>query len=237
MFIVRTKKQLISSALMIFLGICLGAVLRFSYILDTFRADREDIKTIIVDAGHGMPDGGTVGYSGTVEQEINLKISQKIKEVLEGKGYRVILTRADEDSLAKSDDETIRRMKVEDMHMRKKIMEKSDADLFISIHMNSYPDKSVNGLRFFYAANHPEIKELAEIIQGDISNITGAKAYAIKTADKDLFLMKNPPIPAILAECGFLTNPEEEKKLSDSDYQAKIAWAIGDALDKYYKKE
>ena len=236
MFIVRTKKQLVSSALMIFLGICFGAVLRFSYILDTFRADKEDIKTIIVDAGHGMPDGGTVGYSGTIEQEINLKISKKTKEVLEGKGYRVILTREDEDSLAKSEDETIRKMKVEDMHLRKKIMEESDADLFISIHMNSYPDKSVSGLRFFYSANHPEIKGLAELMQKDISNITGAKAYTIKAADKDLFLMKNPPIPAILAECGFLTNPEEEKKLREQKYQEKIAWAIGEALDEYYKK-
>ncbi len=234
MYIVKTKKELLLIALLIFLGISCGAVLRYSYSSATFRADRVSTKTVIVDAGHGMPDGGAVGAGGTIEQEINLEISKKTKEVLEGKGYRVIMTRDTEESLAKSEESTIRKMKIDDMKKRLDIMKNSDADLFISIHMNSYPDSSVNGLRLFYSGNHAEIKPLAEAIQKDISDITSAKAYAIKTADKDLFLMKNPPVPAILIECGFLTNPTEEKKLNDEEYQKKLSWAIADAIDAYY---
>ena len=115
-------------------------------------------------------------------------------------------------------------------------MKKSNADLFVSIHMNYFPGKSIHGLRVFYTANHEEIKPLAEQIQNKMSEITGAKTTAVKTADKTLFLMKNPPVPAILVECGFLSNIDEEKKLNDDDYQSRLAWAIADAIEKYYKE-
>lgn len=233
MFIVKTKKQIIWTALIAFLGISCGVLIRFSPIMGVFSAGK-DVKTVVIDAGHGLPDGGTVGNGGTIEHEINLKIAKKTEEVFRGKGFVTVMTRDSEKSLAVDENSTIREMKVNDMKMRKEIIKDSDADIFISIHMNSYPDEDVSGLRLFYSANHPEIAELAEEIQERISDITGAKAYAVKTADKDLFLMKNPPVPSILIECGFLSNPAEEKKLSDEEYQSKIAWAIADAVEKYY---
>ena len=220
-----------------FLGISCGAVIKFSPVAGTFVADKNETKAVIVDAGHGLPDGGAVGYNGTVEQEINLAIAKKTAEVLEGKGFITILTREGEESLAVDEESTIRQMKRNDMHIRQKIIKESGADLFLSIHMNSYPDTSVSGLRMFYAANHPEVSELAEEIQLKIAEVTGAKTYTVKTADKDLFLMKNPPVPAILIECGFLSNPEEEKRLSDEEYQSKIAWAVADAVEKYYAND
>ena len=222
-------------ALVLFLGISVGAIFHFSSIANTFSGDKSP-KTIIIDAGHGLPDGGTVGVGGVIEQEINLKIAKKVEEVLKGKGYITVMTRTGEDSIAKDEGMTIRQMKVQDMKKRKELIKESDADLFISIHMNSYPDPKVSGLRVFYSAKHSKIKDLSEDIQKRISEITGAKTYAVKTADRDLFLMKDPPIPAILVECGFLSNPDEEKKLADAEYQAKIAWAIADSVEKYYKK-
>lgn len=236
MFVVKTKKEISGISLMLFIGIACGVILNLAPIKGVFSLNK-NVKTIILDAGHGLPDGGTTGEKGTVEQEINLQIAKKTEEVLKGKGYRIIMTRTDEESLAMDENSTIRKMKVEDMKKRKEIIKKSGADLFVSIHMNSYPNEKVSGLRFFYSENHPQVLELAEQMQEEISKITGAKIYSVKTADKDLFLMKNIPVPAILAECGFLSNNEEEEKLKDSKYQAKIAWAIGEAIDNYYNEK
>ena len=234
MFVVKSKKQVITFALIVFLGISAGAVLRFSRLAHTFSANRKSIM-VVLDAGHGLPDGGAVGSDGTVEHEINLSIAKKTQEVLQGKGFLTLMTREGADSLAVDEESTIRQMKKNDMRKRKQIIKESGAELFISIHMNSYPDKSARGLHFFYSANHPEISELAELIQKKAADVTGAKTHAVKTADTGLFLMKNPPVPAILAECGFLSNPEEEEMLKSEEYQAQIAWAIGDAVEEYYK--
>lgn len=234
MFIVKSKKQIIMFLMVGFLGISAGVVIRFSGAVKTFSPDKKS-KIILIDAGHGMPDGGAVGYSGNAEEKINLAIAKKTADVLGGKGYVTIMTRKDNNSLAAEENKSIRKTKVEDMKLRAEMMQKSGADLFLSIHMNSYPNEKVNGLRLFYSANHPEIKELTENMQKAIGEVTGAKTHAVKTADRDLFLMKKPPIPAILVECGFISNPEEEKKLMSEEYRAKIAWAIGDAVENYYK--
>jgi N-acetylmuramoyl-L-alanine amidase len=144
------------------------------------------------------------------------------------------MTRMGDSGLQQSADVSLREMKRSDMSTRLSIMKKSSSDLFVSIHMNYFEQRSVNGLHIFYAKNHAEIAPLAENIQARMSEITGAKTHAVKTADKSLFLMKNPPIPAILVECGFLSNAEEERKLNNDDYQSRIAWAIADSVEKYY---
>ena len=232
-FFVLTKRRCAVYCLfMVLVGILTGTLIMISSYADNFN--KGDTLSVIVDAGHGLPDGGAVGVTGSIEQEINLKIALKLQEVLEAKGVRVIMTRTDENGLWDDKDDSIRKKKVSDMNKRLEIMKKSDAHLFISIHMNSFPNHSASGLRIFYAPNHEEIKPLAENIQTRIQDITGANINIVKSADKSLFLMKNPPIPAILVECGFLSNAKEEKKLQEDDYQARLAWAIADALEKYY---
>lgn len=144
------------------------------------------------------------------------------------------MTREGDSAIYDEGSATIREMKRSDMNKRKKIVKESGADLFVSIHMNSFSDAQVNGLHIFYDKQHPEIEELAKNIQDGIGEVTGAKVHAVKTADERLFLMKNPPIPSILIECGFLSNPEEEKKLTDEEYQSKIAWAIADVIMENY---
>lgn len=190
---------------------------------------------VVLDAGHGEPDGGAVGVSGVVEKDINLAIVQKLQEVLESKGFETILTRSGDSGLQDESAETIRKMKVSDMNKRLDIMKNSNADMFLSIHMNSFSDKSVKGLHIFYDKNHPEIEELAKSIQCKMGEVTGAETHTVKTADEKLFLMKNPPMPAILVECGFLSNPDEEKKLANDEYQSKLAWAIASAIENYTK--
>lgn len=190
--------------------------------------------SVIVDAGHGSPDGGAVGLSGSQEKDINLSIATILKGVLESNGIPVIMTRSSDNAIYDSSAKTIREKKRSDLNNRLKIMNSSNAGLFVSIHMNSFEDKSVSGVYTFYNKSYPDIKVLAENIQNNIHSITKAKTHDVKAAENRIFLMKNAPMPAVLVECGFLTNPEEEKKLLNSEYQEKIAWAIGDAISDYY---
>ena len=186
--------------------------------------------TVVVDAGHGEPDGGSVGINGTIEKDINLQIALKLREVLENRGVRVIMTRTDDNSICDNSARTLHEKKVSDMHNRLEIINTSGADLFLSIHMNSFSDPKSGGLHVFYSRNHPEAEETATLIQESIAELTGAKTHAVKTASDTLFLMKNPIPPAILIECGFISNPEEEKLLNDDNYQSKIAFSIANAV-------
>lgn len=198
--------------------------------------EQENPISVIVDAGHGDPDGGAVGVNGTLEKDINLDIALKLREVLEGKDMNVVMTRMGDRCLADEGDETLREMKRSDMKKRAAIMQNSGADLFVSIHMNSYSNGSAQGLHIFYAKNHPEIQPMAEKIQERIAAVTNAQTHTVKTADESLFLMKSPPIPAILAECGFLSNAVEERKLNDDDYRSRIAWAIAEGIEEYFQE-
>lgn len=229
MFLVFKGKYIIAASviLVLVLSVVLGTITAVSVFED------DDNYRVILDAGHGDPDGGAVGISGTLEKDINLSVVLKIKEVLEGKGFDVILTRMGDKALYDKEESSIRDKKRSDMKSRQAIMENSDADLFVSIHMNSFDSPKANGLHVFYAKNHPETEPLASQIQSRIAEITGVETHSVKTADEKLFLMKNPPIGALLIECGFLSNPEEEKKLNDNNYQNKIAWAIAEAIDEY----
>ena len=227
-----TRKHIVIAVLFAVVGIAIGIGIKHYETLQTFSSS--DIK-VVLDAGHGEPDGGAVGVSGVVEKDINLAIVQKLQEVLESKGFEVILTRSGDSGLQDENAETIRKMKVSDMNKRLDIMKNSHADIFVSIHMNSFGDQKVSGLHIFYDKNHPEIERLAKSIQNKMSEVTGAEMHAVKTADERLFLMKNPPMPAILVECGFLSNPDEEKKLASDEYQSKIAWAIASAIENYTK--
>lgn len=230
MFFIFNGKNVIWGVIFAVVGLSIGATASVSLYKKVFT-DKQT-PCVIVDAGHGIPDGGAVGKNGTIEQKINLDIAKKLCEVLKGRGMKVIMTRTNENSLFT--DGSLRDMKVKDMRKRFEIMKKSNADLFISIHMNFFPSESVHGLRVFYDPSHEEIRPLAEAVQDEMSRLTGAKTAEVKPAEGSLFLMKNTPIPAILAECGFLSNEEEERKLNDEEYQSKIAWAIARATEIYF---
>lgn len=184
----------------------------------------------INDAPHGDPDGGAVGLNGTLEKDINLAITLKLREILESRGARVILTRDGDSGIFDTSAETIREKKVSDMHNRLDIINNSDADMMISIHMNSFTNHRSSGLHVFYDAKHPAAEMFASAIQDRISKLTGAKSHTVKTASSSLFLMKSAKIPSILVECGFISNEKEEKLLNTDEYQSKIAFAIADAL-------
>ncbi|MDO5479761.1 MAG: N-acetylmuramoyl-L-alanine amidase [Clostridia bacterium] len=195
---------------------------------------RENSYTVIIDAGHGNPDGGATGISGIGESEINLKISQKLSAKLKEKCYNVIMTRETADGIY-SEGNSIKEKKLSDMHNRERIINGSGADIFISIHMNSFSDSSVSGAQVFYSANRDESSVLAECIRLHLIPIYEKNDRILKEAPKSIYLMNKAKIPACLLECGFLSNVENEALLMSDDYQEKIAEAIASGIDDYFK--
>ncbi|HIT85180.1 MAG TPA: N-acetylmuramoyl-L-alanine amidase [Candidatus Ornithomonoglobus intestinigallinarum] len=219
------KKQLL--AVIAAAAVCITAAVALKIgAVETFS---ETKITVALDPGHGFPDGGAVGAAGTLEKDVNLAVVQKLAEILESRGNRVVLTRTGDSGLHDGTG-TIRQKKIADMKKRVEIINSSGAELLISVHMNALNDSSVTGLHIFYNRAHEEIKPLAEKILSSVSDATGAEAHGAKPAADSLYLMKNTKIPAVLIECGFLSNPDEEKKLNNDEYQSRIAWAIANAL-------
>ena len=195
-------------------------------------------RRIIIDAGHGEPDGGAVGNSGVLEKDLNLAISRFLQGYLEQSGAEVVVTRPDDNGIYEPDSKTIRQKKRSDLANREKIIKQSDADLFVSIHMNKFSDAKYSGTQVFYSANHSESKPLAEALQKSlISILEPASEREIKKAGKDIYLLSKTEIPGVLVECGFLSNDREEKLLIKEAYQKKTAWAIYCGIVSYLAEE
>lgn len=192
-------------------------------------------KVIVIDAGHGTPDSGATGYSGTREKDVNLALSKSLGNLLQQSGVHVIYTRENDGTIADNLDTTIRNIKLQDMKKRRHIRDESKADMFISIHMNIYSDPKVKGAQVFYKEDNKESKLLANLIQENICRTvdTSNKRQA-KNSKNDIYLLNDSKIPSVLVECGFLSNPGEEKKLLSKSYQDKMAYAIYSGILKYF---
>ena len=190
-------------------------------------ADPADDFVIILDPGHGGVDGGAVGVNGTVEKRINLEISLRLRDVFTAAGYTVIMTRDTDKSIHDSTADTIREMKVSDMHNRLALTELYPNSLLISIHQNTLGNSSVTGAQVFYSPNNPASEQLALCIQDSFNNgIQLAGDREVKKAGKNLFLFYNAKNTAVLAECGFLSNSQEEALLCDPDHQDDVVYCI-----------
>lgn len=190
-------------------------------------------KIVVVDPGHGGPDGGGTGPSGVLEKQITLELGKKVAHFLSQAGGAVIMTRETDTDLS-SKGKTLRERKVEDLHNRVKLGNNSKASAFLSIHTNSF-GSTWTGAQVFYAAQSQESKALAECIQREIGKImrnTDRKAKPLSP-----YILRNLKMPAVIVEVGFLSNPKEEKLLTDSQYQEKMAYAIYAGTVKYFAGE
>ena len=193
-------------------------------------------KCIVLDAGHGFPDGGAVGINKSIESTLNLKIAEYTEILLKKKGYKVIMTRDGENSIYEHGS-TISEKKKNDMHKRLEIINTSDADMFISIHLNKFSDAQYRGAQVMYSKNFVQSQILAESIQKELCLLKdNKKKRSHLKAPKGLFLMENAQIPAVIVECGFLSNASEEKLLNTRDYQQSLAKAIVSGIENYYRK-
>ena len=193
---------------------------------DTYVAN---LGTIVIDPGHGGVDPGKVSGTGAEEKHINLSIALKLKPLLEAEGYTVVLTReTDEDVCTGS------YSKIEDLENRVDIIGDSEAMFMISIHQNSYPDDEVKGAQVFYAKESDEGKNIATAIQNSLLNVDNTNTRQPK-ANSSYYLFVNTDCPVVIVECGFLSNPNEEKMLLDEEYQQSVAEAIRDGICEYQK--
>lgn len=182
--------------------------------------------TIIVDAGHGSPDGGATGLDGSIESDLNLSIVLKLQNLLESSNCTVILTRSDENGIYEADSNTIREKKISDMKNRVNIANNSNAEIFVSIHMNKLEQTQYSGWQTFYKNQDEKSRQIAERIQLSLNNfIKKPNSREIKSIS-GIYLTKNVEIPLVLVECGFLSNTEENNLLQTDSYQNELAWSI-----------
>jgi N-acetylmuramoyl-L-alanine amidase len=185
---------------------------------------------VILDPGHGGIDGGAQA-NGIVEKGINLAIAQNLRDLLSVQGFHVIMTREDDRSIHDEGITQIARQKRSDLHNRLAIMEDHPEAIFISIHQNQFPQPSCQGAQIFYSQNRLESQKLAQAIQESFQrNLQPENSRQIKPAQNNLFLLYEAKIPAVMAECGFLSNPQESQKLAETEYQEQVAFTIFDGL-------
>lgn len=191
-------------------------------------------KVIVIDAGHGGVDAGA-SANNTVEKELNLKIALKLKEYIEQSGGIAILTRDEDVSTQDTDSGKGTSAKQSDLKNRKDLVDESKADMFVSIHMNKFEQEKYKGAQVFYSNNSEESKKLGEIIQSSMREILDSENNReAKNSNGKIYVIKNANVPSVLIECGFLSNTEEAKKLSDDEYQQKVAWSIYMGITKYW---
>ena len=185
-------------------------------------ASPKPVHTIVIDAGHGGKDGGAVGRNSKIsESELNLAYSKTLKKICESYGFKVVLTREDMNGLYSP---LASNKKRSEMEKRKEIIEGAKADLVVSIHMNSFPSSEARGSQVYYAEGSTSGQSLAENVSKRLhSQIEHAKLTA-KVGD--FFVLNTSPCAAILVECGFLSNPEEEVLLQEEEYCNKFCYAL-----------
>lgn len=183
---------------------------------------------ILIDPGHGGIDGGAKSDNGTIEKDINLIISKKLKKELQQEGYKVYLTR--------EKDKEISTRKVEDLDARCKMKTETNCDVFISIHQNKFPKPSCYGAQVWYASNDKS-SSLATSIQESLKQSIndGNRRLAKEAKDQYRILRDNYDGACVIVECGFLSNYEEEQRLKNSAHQDKIVEGIKNGVNQYFE--
>ena len=190
-------------------------------------------NTIILDAGHGGEDGGAVGVGGLIEKDINLSITLKTADFFRFLGYDIILTRDSDKMTCDEGLKTQRERKVSDIKNRFELLEKTPSLCYISIHQNIFGGDA-HGAQVFYSGNSEESKNLAEALQYGISSMLQPEnTRVIKESTKDIYILYHTKKPAVLVECGFISNSSDAAMLKDDGYQNKMAFAIALSTTKH----
>ena len=186
-------------------------------------------RILVLDAGHGGEDGGAVSLSGALESQLNLAIAQRVDDVLGLYGVQVLMLRDEDISLHSEGADSLREKKVSDLHNRAATVQAQENAVLLSIHQNSYPDQRYSGAQVFYAPTEAS-EPLAQLTQEVLRLALDPDNHRqCKQIPDTIYLMNHISCPAILVECGFLTNPQEEQLLQNSIYQTKLATALAGA--------
>lgn len=230
-------------------GLCIGAFFLITALTPGYGKIAKRVQSVmasdvlVLDPGHGGMDGGAESSRGVSEKAINLEIAQLVKELAENAGWRVVMTRESDTGLYEEEGGTIRSKKTRDLKARRELIKKTDPELTVSIHLNSFKeDPQVKGVQVFYPGGGGEesilkkSEKLAETLQESVKEQLQDGKDRKPMAKSDVFLFKEVTCPIAIIECGFLSNPQEAELLQRSDYQQKLAQGIFEGITAYTGK-
>ena len=199
--------------------------------------DKSNQVRFVIDPGHGGEDAGAVASDGTLEKDLNLEIATLLSYILELNGNEVILTRKDDrllyDHYGDLESYTGQK-KVYDLKNRLKIAEENENSIYVGIHMNKFPEEKYSGVQIYYSKGNPQGYEIATDVKNAVkASLQPKNKREIKRANSSIYILNNATIPAILIECGFLSNCEELTLLKSENYQRKMCITLFSALAKH----
>lgn len=230
----------------LYYGICAVCICLISMMIftafdtknESINNDTEREYVFVIDPGHGGKDGGASSADGILEKDINLGIALTLNELLTSTGYKTVMTRTEDISIHDQTATTTREQKVSDMHNRLAIYNSSVYNIVVGIHQNKFENSKYFGAQIFYSPNNDKSCILAECVRNSIvSLLQNDNTRELKKGDANIYLLNNATTPAIITECGFLSNPDEASKLNDEEYRNKMAYSIYCGLLDYYNKE
>lgn len=215
----------------VFLAVIALLIAVLTPVLVAVSTKNETATVVVIDAGHGGEDGGVVGTkTGVKESEINLYMSKIVGEYLEGMGFRVVQTRKNESALVGG-----KFRKRSDMEERVRIMEKAKPSAVVSLHMNTYTSSARRGAQVFYFGKSEESGEFARLMQAKLNEkfngVDVGREYSALTAEK--YILWKSPAPAIIVECGFLSNPRDEENFLDDEYRHRFGYEVATGIAEY----
>jgi N-acetylmuramoyl-L-alanine amidase len=193
-------------------------------------------KTVIIDPGHGGPDPGAIGVGGVFEKDLNLIIAEKLKSTLIKAGYSIIMTRNDDRSIYDPGCTTLAEMKNSDLNNRIKIIQANPRAIFISIHQNFNTDPKYSGTQVYYSLNNPGSFTLANLIQSEVKKGLEPDNTRNVQMPGDLRVLLKAPTPAVLVECGFISNTVEACNLESINYQDRLVSIFAKATEDFYQQ-
>lgn len=200
-------------------------------------SNAQSLPVLVIDAGHGGIDSGTSGGDGTPEKNINLSISRKLNEILTLMGYKTIMTRTQDELIGEGEFTTIRSQKQADVYKRLELVEEQENCILISVHQNYFQQNKYSGFQVFYTNNHPQNKQLAQQLQSTVTKaLQPHNTRTVKTVGSEIYLLHHCTKPAVMVECGFLSNPKELSLLKNETYQNQMAFALAKGIDTYLQQ-
>ena len=223
----------------VILGIALGLIMTIAIGLGFSGQDAKiwswivGNRVIVIDAGHGGVDPGAVGIGNVLEKDVTLAVSKRLQTLVQQSGAKTIMVRENDSDLGTS--QGLLKRKREDLAQRIQLAMDAQAEVYISIHANSFPDAKMKGAQTFYHSDSPEGKLLAQSIQQELNSMTNGKR--VVKGNQDIYVLKKAHQAAVTVELGFLSNLEEEQLLTTPEYQEKLAIAIYKGLSAYFIKQ
>ena len=198
----------------------------------------KSVACVVIDAGHGGPDGGAVGIHGEIEKEINLEIAKELRDFLTLSGIEVVMTREEDISIHDKSAKGIAKQKASDIRNRLELMEKHPDALVVSIHQNHFTQEKYHGAQMFYGKNNPNSEVAAQSIQDAfVKYLQPDNQRQIKPGTKSVYLLEHATVPIVLVECGFLSNGEEAVLLNQKEYQEKIAFTVYCGIVNFFRQQ